>query len=136
MKPLLILVIDDNRDSREMYELYLGMVGYKVETATNGREGVVKAVALAPDLIVMDLDMPEVDGWTAIRELRSDTNTVGIPIVVLTGHDFKDFLKPSALAVGARSFLTKPCLPERLAREISERLGAAGRSAPRARSVF
>jgi len=121
----LIIIADDNRDTREMYALYLSMVGYKVEEATDGREALIKARTLRPDLIVMDLQMPEVDGWSAIREIRGDIKTASIPIVVLTGHDFKDFLKPAALAVGAWSYLKKPCLPERLANEISERL--AGR---------
>jgi len=120
-----IIIADDNRDTREMYALYLSMVGYKVEEATDGREALIKARTLRPDLIVMDLQMPEVDGWSAIREIRGDIKTASIPIVVLTGHDFKDFLKPAALAVGAWSYLKKPCLPERLANEISERL--AGR---------
>jgi len=121
----LIIIADDNRDTREMYAVYLSMVGYKVEEAADGREALIKSRTLHPDLIVMDLQMPEVDGWSAIREIRGDIKTASIPIVVLTGHDFKDFLKPAALAVGAWSYLKKPCLPERLANEISERL--AGR---------
>jgi CheY-like chemotaxis protein len=116
----LILIADDNRDTREMYALYLGMVGYSVETAAEGREAIVKALTLRPDLIVMDLQMPGVDGWRAMQDIRADPKTANIPIVVLTGHDFKDHLKQSALAAGARSFLLKPCLPEQLAREISE----------------
>jgi CheY-like chemotaxis protein len=127
----LIIIADDNRDTREMYALYLSMVGYKVEEAADGREALIKARTLGPDLIVMDLQMPEVDGWAAIRELRGDIKTHEIPILVLTGHDFKDFLKPAALAVGARSFLKKPCLPERLAREIGERIAAPDRRVAR-----
>jgi CheY-like chemotaxis protein len=85
----LVLIADDNRDMRDMYALYLSMTGYAVETAAEGREAVVKALTLRPDLIV-------------------------------TGHDFKNYLKPAAVALGACSFLMKPCLPEDLAREISE----------------
>jgi len=120
----LILIADDDRDSRELYALYLSMVGYNVETAEDGHEAVVKAHALRPDVIVMDLDMPKVDGWTAIRQLQSDAKTAALPVVVLTGHDFKAYLKPAALAVGACSFLMKPCFPEQLAREVSDRLAA------------
>jgi two-component system alkaline phosphatase synthesis response regulator PhoP len=130
----LVLIADDNLDTREIYALYLSMLGYSVETAADGREAVVKALTMRPDLIVMDLHMPVVDGWRAMRELHGHVKTVNIPIVVLTGHDLKDYLKPAALAVGAWSYLTKPCLPERLAREISERL-ATRRNRPAQRVV-
>ena len=120
----LILIADDNLDTRELYAYYLSMVGYNVETAADGREAVVKALRLRPALIVMDLQMPEANGWTAIRELRGDINAPAIPIVVLTAHEFKGHLKPAALALGAQSFLKKPCLPERLAAEIEQNLQA------------
>jgi CheY-like chemotaxis protein len=118
----LILIADDNLDTREMYSLYLSMVGYKVEMAADGHEAVIKARTLNPDLIVMDLQMPKLDGWAAIRQLQSHVETAAIPIVVLTGHEFKDYLKPAALAAGACSFLMKPCFPEQLAKEVSARL--------------
>jgi len=121
----LILVADDNADTREMYALYLNMVGYAIETAEDGHEAIVKARTLRPDLIVMDLQMPKLDGWSAIRELQNRAETAMIPILVLTGHDFKAFLKPAALAVGAASFLMKPCFPEQLAREVAARLVAS-----------
>ena len=120
----LILIADDNVDTREMYSLYLNMVGYRVETAEDGNEAILKARVLHPDLVVMDLQMPKVDGWAAIRDLRSRAATAAIPVIVLTGHDFKAFLKPAALAVGAVSYLMKPCFPEQLAREVSTRLKA------------
>ena len=120
----LVLIADDNRDTREMYAVFLDMSGYRVETAGDGREAVVKAHTLRPALIVLDLDMPGVDGWRAMREIRDDAKTATTPIIVLTGHDLKDYLKPAALTLGARSYLMKPCLPERLAREIAERLAA------------
>jgi CheY-like chemotaxis protein len=83
---------------------------------------VKKARRLRPDLIVMDLDMPEVDGWTAISQLQAEADTAPIPVIVLTGHDFKAYFKPAAIAAGAVSYLMKPCLPEDLAREVSARL--------------
>jgi two-component system response regulator AdeR len=119
-----ILIADDNVDTREMYALYLSMLDYKVEEAADGREALIKARTLRPDLIVMDLQMPKLDGWGAIRELQSRDATVAIPVIVLTGHDFKAFLKPAALAAGAVSYLMKPCFPDQLAREISTRLTA------------
>jgi len=120
----LILIADDNRDTREMYALHLSMLGYSVAVAADGREAVATARRLLPRLIVMDLLMPKLDGWAAIRELQARAETAAIPIVVLTGHDFGVDLKPAALAVGAASFLMKPCLPEQLAREISAGLAA------------
>jgi len=122
--PSLILIADDNVDTREIYALYLTTVGYRVETAEDGHEAILRARTMHPDLIVMDLQMPKLDGWAAIRELQSRAMTAAIPVIVLTGHDFKAFLKPAALAVGAVSYVMKPCLPEQLAREISARLTA------------
>jgi CheY-like chemotaxis protein len=124
-----VLIADDNRDTREMHALYLSMLGYSVAVAADGREAVQSARSHRPDLIVMDLDMPEVDGWTAIRELKSDALTAAIPVIVLTGHDFKTELKDVAIAVGAVSYLMKPCFPEQLAREVSGRL-AVRRATP------
>jgi len=120
-KPL-VLIADDNRDTREMYASYLPIAGYAVETATDGREAVIKALSLYPDVVVMDLKMPGVDGWRAMREIRGNARTATTPIIVLTGHDFKDYLSASALAEGAWSYLVKPCSPERLAQEITARL--------------
>lgn len=117
-----ILIADDNRDTREMYELYLSTVGYNVETAADGHEAVIKTQALRPSLIVMDLHMPRVDGWAAMRRVRSDPSMQSIPIIVLTGHEFKAYLREAALSEGAVSYLMKPCLPEHLAREIAARL--------------
>ena len=116
----LVLIADDNLDTREMYATYLRAVGYAVETAADGRQAVVKAVTRRPDLIVLDLRMPRVDGWSAMREIRGNATTAKTPIVVLTGHDLKEHLKQSALAEGASSYLMKPCLPEQLTREIAE----------------
>jgi CheY-like chemotaxis protein len=108
----LILIADDNVDTREMYALYLNMVGYRVETAEDGHEAIIKARTLRPDLVVMDLQMPNLDGWGAIRELQGR--------------------KPAALAVGAGSFQMTPCFPERLAREVATRLDVLrNRPAPR-----
>jgi len=118
----LILIVDDVADTREMYEWYLRMAGYGVETANDGRQAVRFARVARPDLIVMDLHMPGVDGWAAIRQLKSDAGTTNIPVIVLTGHDLKDYLKHSAIAEGATAYLTKPLLPEQLARQIAMRL--------------
>jgi CheY-like chemotaxis protein len=123
--PPLVLIADDNRDTRELYALYLSMLSYKVTLAADGREAVRKSRALHPDLVVMDLDMPEVDGWAAIRELQSRAETAATPVIVLTGHHFKAYLKPAAIEAGAVSYLMKPCFPEHLAREVNARLAVS-----------
>src|SRR5438876_6811336 len=132
---LCVLIADDNADTREMYALYLNMSGYCVETAVDGHEAVIKARTFRPDLIVMDLHMPKLDGWGAINELQSSVVTASIPIIVLTGHDLKAYLKSAALAVGACSFLLKPCFPERLAREIATRLTVRHQHQPGTRTI-
>jgi CheY-like chemotaxis protein len=120
----LILIADDNRDTREMYTMYLGMVGYVVLPATDGHEALRQARRQRPDLIVMDLQMPGMDGWAAIRELQAYPKTATIPVIILTGHELRDYLKPSAIAEGACSFLRKPVLPERLEQEIAKQIAA------------
>ena len=131
----LVLIADDNADTREMYALYLNMSGYLVETAVDGHEAVIKARTLRPDLIVMDLHMPRLDGWGAIRDLQSSVVTASIPIIVVTGHDLKEYLKSAAFAVGACSFLLKPCFPERLAREVATRLAVRRHQQPGTRTI-
>lgn len=118
----LVLIADDDLETCDLYGSYLKVVGYRVETAADGYQAFLKARALQPRVIVMDLFMPRMDGWRALDELRKDPKTKTIPVIVLTGHDFKSLLKPAALAVGATSYLTKPCRPDRLAIEIGERL--------------
>ena len=117
-----VLIADDHADTRDMYGGYLGTCGYTVDVAADGRQAVRKARLRRPDVIVMDLQMPKLDGWGAIRMLQSHPATAGIPIIVLTGHDFEQALKPAALAVGACSFLLKPTSPDNLMREIEKRL--------------
>lgn len=113
-----ILIVDDNVDTRAIYATYLPMSGFEVDTAKDGIEAIESILRRRPDLIVMDLDMPRMNGWEALNRLQAERATATIPVIVLTGHDFKHYLQPAALATGARSFLMKPCLPERLAHEI------------------
>jgi hypothetical protein len=122
----LVLIAEDNVDTREMYAAYLDMLGYRVETAADGHEALYKVRSTRPDIVVMDLNMPRIDGLAAIAQLRNDPETAAIPVVVITGHELKTFLKRAVLAVGAASYLMKPVLPERLAAEVAERLRAPG----------
>ena len=81
----LILVVDDYEDAREMYAEYLRFCGFRVAEARNGNEALEQAFTLMPDLILMDLSLPGMDGWEATRQLKADERTRNIPVVALTG---------------------------------------------------
>jgi len=117
----LVLVVEDYQDAREMYSAYLQFSGYRVEEATNGMEAIEKAIELMPDIILMDLALPKVDGWEATKRLKSDPRTRHIPIVALTGHALAGFAE-GAREAGCDAFVTKPCLPDALVAEIRRML--------------
>jgi len=123
-QPPLILVVDDYQDAREMYAEYLQFSGFRVAEARNGNEAVEQAFALKPDLILMDLSLPGMDGWEATRRLKADDRTKHIPIVALTGHALAG-ASEGAKKAGCDSFVTKPCLPDDLVVEVRRMLGAA-----------
>ena len=118
----LILVVDDYQDAREMYAEYLQFSGFRVAEARNGNEAVEQAFALKPDLILMDLSLPGMDGWEATRRLKADEATKRIPIVALTGHALAG-ASEGAKKAGCDSFVTKPCLPDDLVVEVRRMLG-------------
>ena len=118
----LVLVVDDFADAREMYREYLKFSGFRVAEAQNGAEAIDKAKHLKPDLIVMDLSMPVVDGCEATRRLKADSATKGIPVVVLTGHAMAGHSE-SAKGAGCDVVITKPCLPHDLITEIRRVIG-------------
>ena len=109
----LVLLAEDFEDARELYRDYLEFSGFTVETANNGREAIEQALALQPDVILMDASMPVLDGWQATREINANPATQHIPILALTAHAFDD-ARQQAQAVGCDGFVTKPCLPDDL----------------------
>lgn len=117
----LILVVDDFLDNRQMYAEYLAFSGLRVEEAENGHEALEKAFEMLPDLIVMDLSLPGIDGWEATRRLKADPRTKRIPVIALTGHALAGHSK-GAMDAGCDAFITKPCLPERLLEEVRKTL--------------
>ena len=119
----LILVVDDYQDAREMYAEYLQYSGFRVAEAKNGNEAVAQARSLKPDLILMDLSLPGMDGWEATRVLKADEETQHIPIVALTGHALAG-ASEGARKAGCDSFVTKPCLPDDLVVEVRRMLNA------------
>ena len=113
----LVLVVDDFPDNREMYAEFLRFSGFKVEEAANGHEALEKVFLLRPDVIVMDLSLPGVDGWEATRRIKADERTRNIPVIAVTGHALAGHSKVAREA-GCDAFVTKPCLPEDLLAEI------------------
>jgi CheY-like chemotaxis protein len=124
-----VLVVDDYPDAREMYGEYLEYCGFEVVEASNGLEALQRAVDTSPDIILMDLSLPVMDGWEATRRLKADKRTEKIPVVALTGHALEG-ISEGAKEAGCDAFVTKPCLPEDLVKEIRRVLQKA--SAPTA----
>jgi CheY-like chemotaxis protein len=112
-----VLLVDVYPDAREMYTEYLEFSGFDVVEAGNGMEALQRAVDTAPDIILMDLSLPVMDGWEATRRLKADQRTAAIPVVALTGHALAG-ISEGAKKAGCDAFVTKPCLPEDLVREI------------------
>ena len=110
-EPPTILIIDDDMDARRMYAEYLRVNGCIAFTAADGRSGIDKTNDLCPDVVVLDLAMPRVDGWTVLKHLRESSWTENIPIVVVTAVGES---RDSAYQAGCDAYLTKPCVPETL----------------------
>ena len=108
-----IMVADDNADNRDMMQVLLGLKGYEVVVAENGREAVEVALAKSPNLILLDLELPLMDGLMVARNLHSHRQFLKVPIVVVSGHDPRKF-KQAALEAGCTDFLLKPINFERL----------------------
>jgi len=123
LAPISVLVVDDDRDARAMYRMYLVHAGCKVRTARDGIAAITKAKDRPPDVIVMDLAMPRLDGWTASRWLKSSPATAHIPIIALSALPMA---REDARAVGCDGFLAKPCPPALLWWEIRALLNPPG----------
>jgi two-component system cell cycle response regulator DivK len=132
-----VLIVDDYPDAREMYAEYLRYAGFDVIEASNGVEALERATDGQPDIILMDLSLPVMDGWEATRRLKADQGTAHIPVVALTGHALAGF-SDGAKQAGCDAFVTKPCLPEDIVKEINRVLEAVpgGRRGRRSGSDF
>lgn len=119
--PPLVLVVEDYDDARAMYVEYLRFSGFRVAEAVNGVEALQRAFALRPDVILMDLALPRMDGWEATRQLKADARTRQIPVVALTGHALASHVE-GARQAGCDAFVTKPCLPDALVYQIRRML--------------
>ena len=112
-----ILLVEDNEMNRDMLSRRLQKRGYDVVIAVDGQQGVILAQSEAPDLIVMDMSLPVLDGWEATRQLKTATTTRAIPIIALTAHAMSGD-RERAMEAGADDFDTKPVELPRLLEKI------------------
>ena len=117
-----VLLVEDNEDNRTIYTDVLEHAGYRVVSAPDGEQGVNLACELHPDLILMDLSMPVIDGSLATRLLRADPCTRTIPIVAVTAHAMEGD-REQVLANGFDGYVPKPATPREVLGEVKRRLG-------------
>src|SRR5262249_10531758 len=116
-----VLVVDDHEDNRRILRDLLGSVGYEVLEATTGDDGVAMAKARRPDLILMDIQLPGIDGYEATRRIKTDDALRRIPLIVVTSYALSgDDAK--ALAAGADAYVAKPSSPRAMLAKIREYL--------------
>jgi len=120
-----VLLVEDNEDNRTIYSTVLRYLGYQVIEAQDGLEAVALARSERPDLILMDISIPGIDGWEATRVLRQDPSTRAVPIVALTAHALADDRERASTA-GFTSYLTKPIEPNAVVAEVRRLIGQAG----------
>ncbi len=116
------MLVEDNEDNRIVYSTILKHFGYEVTEALNGEEGIAKARSEKPDLILMDISIPIIDGWEATQVLKHDPSTKGIPIIALTAHALASD-REKAMEVGCDGYLAKPCEPRAVVAEVQRFLG-------------
>ena len=117
-----VLLVEDNDDNRIIYATALRFAGYEVIEAVTGTEGVQRARTMGPDLILMDISVPELDGWEATAILKADPDTRHIIILAVTAHALPGDRERS-LAAGCDGYLAKPITPAALLREVDLRFG-------------
>ena len=122
-----ILIVEDNEMNRDMLSRRLERKGYQVALAVDGGQGMAMARSVAPDLILMDMSLPVLDGWDATRQLKADPHTRAIPIIALTAHAMSGD-REKALDAGCDDYDTKPVELPRLLGKIQALLGKNGPS--------
>ena len=113
----LVLIVEDQSDLRQLYAQELTISGFDVIEAANGLDAIAHCSSQYPDVILMDLSLPVLDGWEATRRLKSDSRTAHIPVVALTAHDGSGELQRATRA-GCDWFVPKPCPPNDLIEEV------------------
>ena len=121
----LILIVEDDVDAREAYDRFLVLNGFRTAVASDGREALRKIASLQPDLVVMDLAMPTLNGREAIQAMRDSKGTNRIPVLVLTAHGRDG--SETVRSLDCEGFLIKPCPPSELLAEVNRVLERAGK---------
>jgi CheY-like chemotaxis protein len=128
-RPQLVLIAEDDLDNREGYAEYLAFLGYRVEQAADGEQALAAARRLHPDVILLDLALPILDGWDVARALKADPATRDVLLVALSACVFPDDIQ-RATASGCDLFLDKPCYPQTVAEAIERLLRERDAAAP------
>ena len=123
-----LLIVEDNTELLELLRLGLKQAGFSISTATNGLEALKKARSLMPDLILLDLVLPELDGFAVCERLRREEATATIPIIMLTGLN-SEFTRFAGLESGADEYVTKPASADQLLPKIQHWLELSAHSA-------
>jgi CheY-like chemotaxis protein len=123
-----VLLVEDNEDNRIIYSTVLVHLGYEVVEAQDGLEAIALARSTRPDVILMDISIPHIDGWEATRILRQDPETQNIPIIALTAHALADD-REKAVKLGFSSYLAKPVEPRLVVAEVRRWTGGGDASA-------
>lgn len=113
-----ILLVEDHEDNRNIYRTILEHYGYEVILAVDGRSGIRLAREEQPDLVLMDLSIPVVDGWEATRILKADESTRGIPVIALSAHALQED-RERAMGAGCDGYLAKPVEPKKVLEEVA-----------------
>ena len=122
----LVLIVEDQSELRQLYAEHLSMCGFDVIQAGDGAEALTHTSEQFPDVVLMDLSLPVVDGWEATRRLKGDKRTAHIPVVALTAHDGSGELERATRA-GCDWFVPKPCPPQDLIEEVRRVLAGVQR---------
>lgn len=121
----LVLLVDDEPDQVEMYQVALEISGFDVIAALRGSDALESARLRVPDVIVLDIRLPDMSGWDVCKALKQDDRTSGIPIIVLTAAATLT-LPQQSQAAGCATYLVKPCFPDLLTRTVRDVIGAKG----------
>ena len=118
-----VVFVDDDASSRSGYAAYLDGCGFEVYAVESGEQALTVAAGWTPDVIVLDLALPDTDGWEVARRLKASPKTAAVPIIALTGATLPHE-RASAMRAGCDRYLTKPCVPTELLKAIRQCLGA------------
>lgn len=126
-QPKRVLLVEDNYDNRQIYSTLLSHVGYEVLQAENGREGLETIARSRPDLILMDLAMPVLDGWATIQILKADPSVSYIPVIAISAHVLVKDAYSNAMRPGFAAYLTKPVEPKGVLEVVRKLIGDPAR---------